>query len=342
MLYSGITVSHLSEIANDPEVEYISRDNPVMGALDNTAGAVNAAAAWNIGLSGNGIGIAVIDSGIAAEYSYATAYSQSFVPGNSSTADQYGHGTHVIGILGVPKTTIGGRTFTGIANQAKRINLRVLDQNGNGTDSAVIAAIQEAIALKSTYNIRVINLSLGRPVTQSYTTDPLCQAAEAAWKAGIVVVVAAGNNGRDNTYGENGYGTITAPGNDPYVITVGAMKSMNTPSRTDDQIASYSSKGPTSIDHVVKPDLVAPGNQVISAYAPGAFLETTYPGQRSTARRIGIPLLLHLERHQYGDAGSEWGRGADASANSRDDSGPSESVPHEDGLQILSNEHHRH
>jgi serine protease AprX len=275
--FSGIPVSHLSEIANDPEVEYVSLDNRVTGALDNTAGAVNAAAAWSKGLTGVGVGVAIIDSGIAAEYSYGAAYSQSFVAGNSSPADQYGHGTHVFGIIGIPTTSDGGRTFTGIANQAARINLRVLDQNGDGTDSAVIAAIEKAIALKSTYNIRVINLSLGRPVTQSYKTDPLCQAVEAAWKAGIVVVVAAGNNGRDNTYGEDGYGTITAPGNDPYVITVGAMKSMNTPTRTDDQIASYSSKGPTSIDHIVKPDLVAPGNQVISAYAPGAYLETTYP-----------------------------------------------------------------
>jgi len=81
----------------------------------------------------------------------------------------------------------------------------------------VIAAIDWAIANKSSANIRVINLSLGRPVTTSYTKDPLCQAAEAAWNAGIVVVAAAGNLGRQ------GYGTITAPGNDPKVITVGAV-----------------------------------------------------------------------------------------------------------------------
>src|SRR5207237_9790933 len=104
----------------------------------------------------------------------------------------------------------------------------ILDQNGSDTDSTVIAAIQQAIALKSQYNIRVINLSLGRGVFESYTLDPLCQAAEQAWNAGIVVVVAAGNYGRDNSNNNNGYGTITAPGNDPYVITVGSMKTMGT------------------------------------------------------------------------------------------------------------------
>src|SRR5208282_1418967 len=128
--------------------------------------------------------------------------------------------------------------------------------------------IQTAIQLKATYNIRVINLSLGRPVFESYTVDPLCQAVEAAYKAGIVVVVAAGNDGRDNSEGTNGYATITAPGNDPYVITVGAMKSMGTPTRADDLIATYSSKGPTAIDHIVKPDIVAPGNLQVSLNSP--------------------------------------------------------------------------
>jgi serine protease AprX len=128
----------------------------------------------------------------------------------------------------------------------------------------VIAAINQAIALKDTYNIRVLNISLGRPVFESYTTDPLCQAVEAAWQAGIVVVVAAGNDGRDNSFGSGGYGTINSPANDPYVITVGAMKSEGTPDRSDDLVASYSAKGPTQVDHVVKPDLVAPGNMVVS------------------------------------------------------------------------------
>ena len=115
-------------------------------------------------------------------------------------------------------------SFWGIAPKVRFVNLRVLDRNGAGTDSMVIAAIQRAIALKSTYNIKIINLSLGRPVMESYLQDPLCQAVEQAWKAGIVVVVAAGNEGRNNTKGTSGYGTITSPGNDPYVITVGAMK----------------------------------------------------------------------------------------------------------------------
>jgi serine protease AprX len=151
----------------------------------------------------------------------------------------------------------------------------VLDANGAGNDAGVIAAIDAAITLKNTYNIRVINISLGRPVFETYTLDPLCQAAEAAWRAGIVVVAAAGNYGRDNSMGEHGYGTIVAPGNDPYVITVGAMNAMGTATRTDDQIASYSSKGPTAIDHIVKPDLVAPGNGVVSLMSPGSTLATT-------------------------------------------------------------------
>src|SRR5262249_60342536 len=122
--------------------------------------------------------------------------------------------------------------------------LRGLDGHGVGSRSRGTAAIQRATQLKTAYNIRVINLSVGRNVHESYTLDPLCQAVEAAWKAGIVVVVAAGNSGRDNSQGTNGYGTIQAPGNDPNVITVGATKTDGTPTRLDDTIASYSSRGP--------------------------------------------------------------------------------------------------
>ena len=146
----------------------------------------------------------------------------------------------------------------------------MLDENGEGSDSGVIAAIETAIALKNKYNIRVINLSLGRDVFESYTLDPLCQAAERAWNAGIVVVAAAGNEGRDSSLNNDGYGTITAPGNDPFVITVGAMNTRGSRDRSFAIPTSYTSRGPTAFDHVVKPDLVAPGNLIVSLYA-GAF-----------------------------------------------------------------------
>jgi serine protease AprX len=278
----AVKSSSLAALAKDPDVAYISLDRAVWATATVTDfydQAVLAPYAWSKNLSGTGIGVAVIDSGINAGKDFTLAsgtgsrivYNQSFVSGQTTANDLYGHGTHVAGILAGNGTNSRGtkfrKTFMGIADNVNLINLRVLDQNGGGLDSSVIAAIQKAISLKSKYDIRVINLSLGRPVYESYKLDPLCQAVEAAWKAGIVVVVAAGNEGRNNSAGTDGYGTIAAPGNDPYAITVGAMKPMGTSTRADDLIASYSSKGPTLFDHVVKPDVVAPGNLVISVLA---------------------------------------------------------------------------
>ncbi len=209
-------------------------------------------------------------------------YSESFVPLDTTTADAYGHGTHVAGLIGGngASSALGKgypRQYSGMAPGVNLINLRVLDANGNGTDSQVIAALQRAIALKATYNIRVINLSLGRRVFESYTLDPLCLAVESAWKAGIVVVTAAGNSGRDNSMHTHGFATIGAPGNDPVVITVGATRTRGTDGRSDDIIASYSSKGPTLLDHVVKPDLVSPGNRMVSLRAANSTLDKSYP-----------------------------------------------------------------
>src|SRR6266566_480769 len=278
-------------ISKDPNIKYISLDRPLQGAMNNAVPAVGADIAHNLGYDGTGVGVAVIDSGVNSVWDLTQAgnnkasrivYSQNFDPSANTTNDLYGHGTHVAGIIAGNggSSTCGNCdvTFRGIAPNANIVNLRALDQNGSATDSTVIAAIQQAITLKSLYNIRVINLSLGRGIFESYTLDPLCQAAEQAWKAGIVVVVAAGNYGRDNSNNNNGYGTITAPGNDPYVITVGAMKTMETASRADDLIATYSSKGPTMLDHVVKPDLVAPGNLIVSDLASTAdTLYSAYP-----------------------------------------------------------------
>lgn len=280
----------IRSLSNQSNVVYISTDRPLTPSLSNAAVAVNAPFAWQSNYIGAGVGVALIDSGVSNHPDLyqgilplsRVVYQQSFVPGNSSPNDQFGHGTHVAGLIagdGLSSTGIFfNKTFRGIAPGANIVNLRVLDQNGAGTDSLVIAAIGQAISLKSTYNIRVINLSLGRAIYESYKLDPLCQAVEQAWKNGIVVVVAAGNNGRYQP--TDGYATVTSPGNDPYVITVGDMKPMGTPTRVDDLIASYSSKGPTVVDAVVKPDIVAPGNLLVSLNAPNSTLYNQYPADQ--------------------------------------------------------------
>ena len=161
-------------LSNQSNVAYISLDRNVGATLDYADGAVNAPLAWNSGLDGTGIGIAVIDSGIYPHADLSNSwgqsrivYRQSFI-GGSAQYDDYGHGTHVAGIAAgngksssVPGTL---HLLRGIAPNANLLDLRVLDKNGASTDSAVIAAIQQAVQLKNKYNVRVINLSLGRPI----------------------------------------------------------------------------------------------------------------------------------------------------------------------------------
>jgi len=283
-----LPASRVRTLTNDPDVSYVSPDRPISNQMNNAAVGVLANYAWNLGLDGTGVAVAVIDSGIHGVDDLKDAQGHNRILYNydalgGGADDQYGHGTHVAGIIGGSgKDSLCSNcdvTIRGIAPNVKLINFHALGQNGQGTDSSVINAVNKAISLKSQYNIRVMNLSLGRPVYETYALDPLCQAVEAAWNAGIVVVVAAGNDGRTNYSSLNGYGTITAPGNDPHVITVGAMNTKGTPDRSDDVMTTYSSKGPTAIDHVVKPDLVAPGNRVVSLQT-GGYLQKNYPGNR--------------------------------------------------------------
>lgn len=312
-IVEDILPSQLNVIAADPNVKYISLDRSVVAhqavaitGAEYTTEPINAPQVWSQGYTGSKVGVAVIDSGITPVADLGgqsllsgvtdlisslgevapgavgrIVYSQNFVPNENDALDHYGHGTLVAGLVAGNGTESSGaqffRTFRGAAPNANIINLRVLDENGSGTDSSVISAIDQAISLRQRFNIRVINLSLGRPIYESYTLDPLCQAVEQAWKAGIVVVVAAGNDGRDLNLNAEGYGTIDSPGNDPYALTVGAMNTMETPSIQDDIIASYSSKGPSFIDQVIKPDVVAPGNLVTSLEFPQDSLADNNP-----------------------------------------------------------------
>ena len=281
----------LRRLAESDEVESIHEDRLVSAHLNRTAVAVGARAVQNtMGFDGGGVGVAVIDSGITAwhdDLTYVTggragrgregqrvAAFVDFVNDRASAYDDYGHGTHVAGIIAGNGYDTGGAR-AGIAPAAHLVSLKVLDDEGQGTVSDVIAALQWAVANRSAYNIRVINLSVGAAVTESFLTDPLTLAAKRAVDAGIVVVSAAGNLGR-NDAGETQYGGITAPGNAPWVLTVGASSTSGTASRTDDVIAPYSSRGPSAIDYQAKPDVVAPGTGIVSLSDPTSRFYATH------------------------------------------------------------------
>ena len=282
---ADLPLANILSLSKQSNVRYISLDRALTPSLSNAAPAVNAFAAWQSGYTGAGVGIALIDSGVSSHQDLKGRTASDVSRGLESELRAGRRQRHrQVRSWHTHRRSDGGQRsqfhraaiftdFQGIAPQANIINLRVLDQNGAGTDSAVIHAISTAILLKPLFNIRVINLSLGRPVYRKLQTGSRLSGGRAAWKAGIVVVVAAGNNGRDQP--TEGYGTVNSPGNDPYVITVGAMKTMGTPTRVDDLIASYSSKGPTLFEQVVKPDIVAPGNLLVSLEA--AELDAVQP-----------------------------------------------------------------
>jgi serine protease AprX len=280
----------LKKLADYPGVDRIVYDRPTAGEMNRVAVTVGARAVQQTyGYRGAGIGIAVIDSGVAAWHDDLTYLGSSslvktkngqrvaafvdFVNGRTSPYDDNGHGTHVAGIIaGNGFDSLGVRA--GIAPDAHLVSLKVLDQNGRGVISNVISALDWAVANKSTYNLRVINLSVGAGVSESYKTDPLTLAAKRAVDAGIVVVTAAGNLGK-NVQGQTQYGGIGAPGNAPWVITVGAYSHEGTVVRTDDVMAGFSSRGPTAFDYEAKPDIVAPGVGTVSLSDPGGLMYLT-------------------------------------------------------------------
>ena len=165
--------------------------------------------------------------------------------------------------------------YAGVAPGAHLVNLQVLNADGSGDTSDVIAAIDWAIEHRAQYRLRVINLSLGHPVFESYREDPLCQAVQRAVDAGMVVVTAAGNFGK-TADGKAVIGGIVSPGNSPAALTVGASNARGTAQRSDDVMATYSSRGPTAIDGLLKPELVAPGNRIVAPAAAGAYLTRTF------------------------------------------------------------------
>ena len=285
-------------LAARSDVDYVALDREVklLGHVSLTSGADAARVMGNYNpiYDGTGVGIAVLDSGLDPNHTVFTsesgsasrvAYSRDFT-GENRTDEPYGHGSHVASVA-VGNGQVSNGAYRGIAPNARLINLRVLNSQGKGMVSQLLAAIDWIKTNRTTYNIRVVNLSLGTAAVDSYTVDPLCLAVRGLVDAGIVVVAAAGNEGRDGA-GNKIYGQIHSPGNDPSVVTVGAANTFGTDARNDDGVATYSSRGPTRsfstdafgvrhYDNLIKPDLVAPGNKIIDAQAAGNLLVTQNP-----------------------------------------------------------------
>jgi serine protease AprX len=238
---------------------------------------VRADRAWQRA-GGRGVGVAVLDTGIAGDLpDFVTAGKSRVIasavtnPCARNANDQVGHGTHVAGLIAgnsmnSPSLKKLQGKYMGIAPRANLISVKVSDDDGDTTVLDVINGLQFVVDHRAALGIRVVNLSLSSTVAESYKTDPLNAAVEAAWFSGIVVVAAAGNDGAASD------AVSYSPGNDPFAISVGALDDRGTTRLDDDQLASWSSRGVTQ-DGVQKPEVLAPGNRLIAPLAPNSDFE---------------------------------------------------------------------
>jgi serine protease AprX len=226
------------------------------------------------GDTGQGVTVAVLDTGIdnLPDFAGRLIGGVDLTGGNDPFHDSYGHGTFVAGLIAGDGASSDGQ-YSGEAPGADLVSIKVAGASGVTDLATLILGVQWAVDNRLVYGIKVLNISFGYQSGQSTVINPLDQAVEAAWNSGITVVASAGNAGPFN-------GTILSPGDDPLVITVGALDDMAQPSVADDEMTNFSSVGPTSPDGWVKPDLVTSGRSVVSVAAPGSTIYDDYPSAR--------------------------------------------------------------
>jgi serine protease AprX len=273
----------LAALAADPGVRAVTPDGPLAVQAEPSPlhdasavfpNVVGADRLWKEGWQGAGVTVAVIDTGIArvGDLAGRVKGGVDLTDEGNPYLDSFGHGTFVAGVMGGNGDASNGAN-RGVAPQADLVPVKIAGRSGASDVSHVLAAIQWVVSFRGEYDIRVINLSLGTDSAQPYLRSPLNYAVERAWDAGIVVVASASNSGPDP-------GTVAKPGDDPLVVTVGAVDDTATVSREDDVMAGFSGVGPTAADGLVKPDLVAPGRSVIGLRAPGSAVDEANPGSR--------------------------------------------------------------
>ena len=286
---ADLTPRQVDLLMESEVVEYVTLD-----AKTRVSGGGGATASWatpelaSIGAdqilvkgkypSGKNVVVALFDSGVGLHPDLAVGVSvihaMDFTNGLAEprwdgNVDEFGHGTHVAGIIAGDGRSGGIR---GVAPDAQLIDLKVVGADGTGRTSDLIRAIEWTVRFREEWGIGVANLSLGHPAIDSYRDDPLCLAVEKLAAAGVVPVVSAGNMGKTET-GQKIWGGISSPGIDPTVITVAAVNTRGTASHSDDVATTYASRGP-SIDGLFKPDLAGPGNAIASLRVSGSSIDT--------------------------------------------------------------------
>jgi len=272
-----VNIKNLQLLLQDKNVKKVWYDREVRAVLDTASTTVQAKTAWPEGITGKSIGVAVLDTGIYNHPDLAgriVAF-KDFIKNETSPYDDNGHGTHVAGDIASNGSQSDSR-YRAPASEANIIGVKVLDKMGSGSISNVIDGVQWSIENSKKYNIRILNLSLGSEATESYQDDPLCLALEKAWNNGLVVCAAAGNDGPDTK-------TINSPGIHPKIITVGAVNDRN----NNMQIADFSSRGPT-VDGLRKPDVLAPGVNIVSLRAPGSTTDNSNKHSRVDAHYTSL------------------------------------------------------
>lgn len=294
------------ELAASPAVRWVSLDAPVESSAKPVPGGrsggetipvesegttiqlppnyyldtMNVRKVWDLGYQGQGIGVALIDSGVTPDTDFSTESGSpdsrivaqaSFNANALDTSDSSGHGTHVAGIIGGNGTAASG-FYQGVAPKVKLINLKISDENGLASESDAVAAMQWIYDHKAQYNIRVVNLSFQTTVEMSYHQSPVDAAAEILWFNGVVVVAASGNWDPQGVYSPS----RAAPANDPFVITVGAFNEKGTARVQDDSITKFTAFGNTQ-EGYFKPEIYAPGMDIISTLASDSKWSSEHP-----------------------------------------------------------------
>jgi serine protease AprX len=288
-------------LAADDVVTAVGREDhfePPHGRPSPGVVTVDAPKAWEEA-TGEGVTVAIMDTGIAdhPDLSGSVVARVDFVNDGATLLDPSGHGTFVAGLIAAH-----GDHFQGVAPDAKLVSLRVLDQHGNGSLHSVLGAFDWLLHNRARWKIRVLNLSIGAPQRTTYHNELLAGVVESVWFAGITVVAAAGNDGPAAH-------TIAMPGADPFVVTVGSFADQGTLTWADDRESLFSGRGPTR-DGFTKPDILAPGEHIVSLRVPGTALDNGSHGDpqpaayarlsgtsASTAMAAGAAALV-LEKHR--------------------------------------------